>query len=138
MVKRAKSLVVCDTNIFLNYLYEQRAGKPDQATQELASVGFERLAISHVTFAEVFRRTKQKEVRQTMELLNDFIQIPLSTEISNRFKAMVVEYKNFHPSVPDCLIAATTIVINAQLFTLNRKDFTYYKDLTLYNPIHPY
>lgn len=100
------------------------------------ATGFERLAISHVTFAEVFSRTKQKEVRQTIKLLNDFIQIPLSTEISHRFGAMVIGYKNFHPSVPDCLIAATTIAVNAYLFTLNRKDFTYYKDLTLYNPIH--
>jgi predicted nucleic acid-binding protein len=136
MVKRAKPLVVCDTNIFLNYLYEQRAGKPDQTTQELVSIGFERLTISHVTFAEVFSRTKQKEVRSTTKLLNNFSQIPLSTEISHRFKAMVVAYKNFHSSVSDCLIAATTIVINAQLFTLNRKDFTYYKDLTLYNPVY--
>ena len=132
MVKRAKPLILCDTNIFLNYLYEQRTGKSEQTTLELSNIGFERLAISHVTFAEVFSRTKQKEVRRTTELLNNFTQIPLNTEISHRFKAIVVEYKDFHPSVPDCLIAAT----NAQLFTLNRKDFAYYRDLTLYNPAH--
>ncbi len=111
-------------------------GKAEQMTLKLSKIGFDRLAISHVTFGEVFSRTKQKEVRETIELLNAFIQVPISAEVSHLFKSMVVEYKNYHPSVPDCLIAATAISINAQLFTFNRKHFTYYQDLSLYNPAY--
>ncbi len=134
MVKRAKPLVLCDTNVFLDYLYEKRGSKDLSLTFELDKIGFERLILSVVTLAEVYRKTKKDEVRETKDLVNTFAIAPLSKEVSTVFQTLVFEYKNFHPSVADCLIAATAIVNNAQVFTYNRKHFAYYQDVTLFNP----
>lgn len=38
------------------------------------------------------------------------------------------------PKLPDCLIAATCLVFNLELYTLNLKDFDYIKGLKLYKP----
>ncbi|MBK7896587.1 MAG: PIN domain-containing protein [Anaerolineaceae bacterium] len=37
-------------------------------------------------------------------------------------------------SIPDALIAATALVHNLELFTLNIKDFRFIPGLTLFNP----
>lgn len=129
MVKRAKPLVLCDTNIFLDYYRDQEA-----MLNELDSIGFERLAVSTVTVGEVFRYMKNKESSRTKYLLNHFSTIYLSKSISLLFAQLMFEYKAYHPAVADCLIAATAITYNAQLYTFNRKHFSYYQDLTLYNP----
>ena len=134
MVKRAKPLILCDTNIFLEYLYEQRGSKSANISVELDALGYDRLILSVVTLAEVYRNTKKHEVTETKEQLNKFALAPLTKEISSKFQQLVFEHKNRHPSVADCLIAATAIVNNAQVFTFNRKHFAYYQDVTLFNP----
>ncbi len=37
-------------------------------------------------------------------------------------------------TIPDALIASTAIIHQIQLYTLNKKDFTFIPDLILYNP----
>lgn len=123
MVKRAKPLILCDTNVFLEYLYEYRGSKEENLTFELDKVGFDRLAVSVVTLAEVYRYTKKREVRNTKNLINKFAVISLTKHISDVYQVLVY-YKNYHPDVADCLIAATAIAHNAHLFTFNRKHFT--------------
>ena len=131
MSKRAKPTVLCDTNIYF------RAFRGDPTIlQELNHIGFDRLALSSITKGEIYFGMKDSEVTRTKVLLNLFKTYPLSTEISIRFERMMYQYRKLNPQLPDCLIAATALSTNAQLFTLNRKDFTFYRDLTLYNPIY--
>ncbi len=49
---------------------------------------------------------------------------------------MMYEYRDQNPQVTDCFIAATALTYSFQLFTLNRTHFSYYQNLTLYNPIY--
>ena len=69
-------------------------------------------------------------MKNHLSLLN---QIPLDSDISERFLALLEEYALSHRlSVPDALIAATAISQNIPLYTLNLKDFQFLPDLQLH------
>jgi predicted nucleic acid-binding protein len=46
---------------------------------------------------------------------------------------MLVYSKSHGLAIPDAIIAATSLVCNINLFTLNVKDFTFIKGITLHN-----
>ena len=131
MVKKAKPIILYDTNVFLDFYHDVEIMQ-----KELNEIGFDRLCISTVTVGEVRRYMAKKEISKTQEKLNQFSRIYLSKPISLVFEQLMSEYRDHHPSVADCLIAATAISLNAQLFTFNRKHFTYYQNLTLYSPAY--
>lgn len=55
--------------------------------------------------------------------------------VSEKFVTLMEAYTLSHNlSLPDALIAATAIVYELDLFTLNQKDFRYIPELTLYEP----
>ncbi len=65
MAKRAKPLILCDTNVFF------RVFREDQTIwNELSHIGFERLALCSVTKAEVYFGMKDSEKKRTKALLN--------------------------------------------------------------------
>ena len=129
MAKSAKPLILCDSGVFF------RAFRNDKSMwQEINHIGFDRLALSTVTIGEAYYGMKDDEVTRTKQLLNLFKHFSLNKESCSRFQHMMYEYRQQHPQLPDCMIAATALSINAHLFTLNRKDFSYYKKLTLYKP----
>ena len=103
--------------------------------QEIDQIGFARLALSTVTIGEAYYGMKNNEVRRTKELLNLFQHFSLTKESCLRFQRMMYQHRTEHPQLPDCMIAATALSVNAQLFTLNKKDFTYYKGLKFYKPV---
>ncbi len=127
--KRAKKTILCDTNVVFGYYH-----KKEEMIMELDGLGFERLAISSVSVAEMYFYMRKRERRKTKQLLNKFQVQPLTTEISNLFEQLMYEHHTKHPSIPDCLIAATALVINAELFTFNKKHFTYYEGIKIYKP----
>ena len=129
MAKRAKPLVLCDSGVFFRIFREDK-----KMWKEIDHIGFERLALSSITKAEAYYGMKKSEVTRTKALLNLFKTISLSKEISDHLEQMMYQYRQHHPQIPDCLIAATAITIGAELFTLNRQDFVYYNGLTLYSP----
>lgn len=131
MSKSAAPLVLCDTDVFIRLFR-----KDPIMIDEFKHLGKERLALSVITKGEIYYGMKNQEVSRTKSLLNLFQVLPLDREISKAFVHYMYEYRNNNPHVPDCLIAATAISINARLFTLNRKHFTYYADLEIYNPMH--
>lgn len=131
MVKRAKPLILCDTNVFLAYYREE-----EELISEIRKIGLDRLLISTVSIGEVARYMKKKEANRTKQLLNEFTTAHITKPISLIFEQLMFEYSAYHPDVADGLIAATAISNNAQLFTFNRKHFTYYQGLTLYNPAY--
>jgi predicted nucleic acid-binding protein len=62
--------------------------------------------------------------------------LAISTQISRLAVDLVRQYCLSHKlKLPDAQIAATAIFYNAELFTLNRRDFAYISDLKLYDHI---
>lgn len=59
---------------------------------------------------------------------------PLNDRIQTKCEAYAGCAKCHKLSVPDALIAATAIVHEVSLYTLNVKDFHFISDLRLYQP----
>lgn len=121
--------VLCDTNILIEY-YKANSF----ILQQLKPIGANNIAISVITKAELFYGAKNKQELLMIERHLCFCHCyPLDTQISLLFAELMKTYALSHrPSIPDMLIAATAIVHDAPLYTLNVKDFRFLPDIRLY------
>jgi hypothetical protein len=91
------------------------------------------LAISSITEMELIVGCRNKtELRYLDQFLNSFEVITLNEEISRKAIELLKQYRLSHGLlIPDCIIAATAIVLNAKLLTKNQKHFKFIKELQL-------
>ena len=92
------------------------------------------IAISAVTRAELYYGAINKtELIQIQKQLNLFQNFPTDQDISSQFIQLMAQYSLSHKlAIPDALIAATALVHNLNLYTLNTKDFRFIENLTLH------
>ena len=123
--------ILCDTNIIIEGLKGN-----EKVVSELQRIGPNRLAISVITSAELYYGALNKtELAKLKKHLGALQQLALTPEISDKFLELMGNYGLSHrPGIPDMLIAATAIIHNLELYTLNVKDFRYIPALTLYQP----
>ena len=124
-----KRLILCDTGIFFDLFHQD-----PNVCRELDHLGFSRLLISSVSVAETYYGMKKRETRETRELVKRFSIYHTDKEVSRKFLQLMLAYPDHRMAIPDAFIAATALVANVELFTLNRKDFDYVEGLKLYNP----
>lgn len=124
-----KALILCDTNIIVDYFRNDF-----DICQELDQIGFNRLAISAVTEAELYQGMYKKEIRSTKELINKFAIIHIDKSISQRFTQLLFEYFGGRILIGDAIIAATALDLDLQLYTRNKKDFRFIKGIQFYKP----
>ena len=124
-----KKIILCDTNIFIDYFQGN-----ERTIQELDYLGFDRLAISVVTVAEIYFGMRKRETEITRDLVRKFSLMHLDKGISKLFIQYMLGYKHLGMAIPDALIAATTVYSNIELYTHNRQDFEFIENLKLYNP----
>jgi len=122
-------MTLLDTNIFIEIFRNNIA---------IASIvdNMQEIAVCDVVRAELFYGARNKrdleEISADLEGLNVF---PLLPQISEMAVNLVKTYSLSHKlEFADALIAATAIFHHVELFTLNRKDFTYIPNLKLYEP----
>ncbi len=91
------------------------------------------LTISAVTKMELIVGCRNKtELRALDEFLERFTQIRLSETITDISMILLRRYRLSHGLlIPDALIAATAISINASFATKNQKDFRFISNLDL-------
>ncbi len=90
-------------------------------------------AISSVTQMELIVGCRNKsELKYLDKFLEGFEIINLNYEISQKSIQLLKEYRLSHGLlIPDSIIAATSIVLDASLLTKNQKDFKFIKGLKL-------
>jgi predicted nucleic acid-binding protein len=125
----AKRVILCDTSILIAWLRGD-----EQMQQELDRIGFDRLSINAVVVAEVLVGANKRTIRKTREVLNRFNWYDIDVPTSRMFVQLVAGYPDRQPGLPDMFIAASAIMNNAELFTLNRADFAFIPGIKLYNP----
>lgn len=125
-----KSLVLCDTDIIIEF-YKEHPG----IVTHLRSIGQENIAISIVTSGELlFGALNKRELHQIKDDIEHLTVIHLNDSIGKCFEQLMISYTLSHRlSVPDGLIAATAIVENIPLYTLNQKDFKYIAGVRLHD-----
>ena len=124
-------MILCDTGILIEFYKNNPV-----IVQELRKIGQEQLAISAITQAELyFGALNKSELRMIKRHLATLPLFPLDSEISLKFLGLMEAYSLSHRlSLPDALIAATALVHQVELYTLNLKDFRYIPELKLYQP----
>ena len=122
-------MILCDTNILIEFYKGNSA-----IVAELQTIGLAELAVSVITSGELYFGAKDKrELEKIYNQLSLIQEIPLATDISNRFLNSLKEYAlSYKLSVPDALIAATALSHDIPLYTLNLKDFQFIPGLKLH------
>lgn len=123
-------MILCDTNILIEF-YKNNP----QISQTFRAVGKNELAISVITEAELyFGALNKAELQMIQRHLSSLHRFVLDMAVSTQFLHLMETYSLSHKlSIPDALIAATALVHNVELFTLNLKDFRFISGLTLFD-----
>ena len=120
-------MILLDTNIMIE-IYKDNV--------EIASNvdSMQDIAVCDVVRAELFYGARNKRELQAISVdLEGLTVLSLLPQISEMAVNLVKTYCLSHRlEFADALIAATAIHYNAELFTLNIKDFTYIPNLNLH------
>ncbi|QLE59850.1 type II toxin-antitoxin system VapC family toxin [Nostoc sp. TCL26-01] len=127
-------MILCDTNILIEF-YKNNPN----IIAELRSIGLNQLAISTITQAELYygaiNKIELQKIKKHLELLHIFA---VDVIVCNKFIELMETYSLSHKlSIPDALIAATALIHNIDLYTLNIKDFRFIKGLNFYKYNRP-
>lgn len=122
-------MILCDTNILIEFYKNNTA-----IIQELRQIGSHNLTISVITRAELYYGAINKnELNRIQEHLDLLQNIHIDRPISERFIQLMENYSLSHKlTIPDALIAASALVNDLELYTLNVKDFRFIESLRLY------
>jgi len=121
-------MVIFDTNILIE-IYRGN----DDIREKIYAHNFENIYISDITVSEFLIGARdKKELYRIKKILKYYAAIPINASISQLAVELYETYSLSHkPSIPDLLIAATSIFYKIPLYTLNKKDFVYLPDLVL-------
>ena len=124
-------MILVDTNIFIEY-YKNNP----EICKQLEHIDPKEIRINDIVCAELYFGARNKQelsnIVADMEKLTD---LPITPSISKLAVDLVKQYCLSHKlKLPDAQIAATAILHNVELFTLNKKDFVYIPTLRLYEP----
>lgn len=122
-------MILVDSDILIQY---SRGDETAAIWLEAASERDE-IVISVVTEIELlYGSFDKRHLKEILQLLSTFEIIQIDEEVSKRASSLVTKYCLSHRlSMPDALIAATALVKNISLGTINRKDFRYIDGLRL-------
>lgn len=123
-------LILCDTNIIIE-LYKNNS----IIVSKLKSVGQENIAISIITSGElIYGAINKHELKRINEDIDYLHVLHIDQEIGELMLQLLNQYSLSHNlSLPDGLIAATSIVKKMPLYTLNKKDFKYIEGIDLFD-----
>ena len=126
----AKKVILVDTDILIKVF------RGDVTRKKHLDALRGRIAVSIITVLELYQGavTKQRKYELEKQLRAYFI-LHIEGEISK--KALMISKKYFPVRQilpPDCLIASTAICHHLELYTDNKSDFDFIKELKLYVP----
>ena len=122
-------IVLCDTDIVIEIFKNKFHIK-----EECREIGIKNLAISAITTGELFRGAFDKRGFEKIKIHLQFYHVySISEQITSTYIDLMAQYSLSHRChVDDMLIAATAIVNDCELYTLNKKDFVFIKGLKLH------
>jgi len=122
-------MIICDSDVLIEFLDRENPG----IKEKLRSTGFENLCTSAVCVGELLAGAFDKRhSKKIQSFASEIIVIPITEEITNVFLRLIKEYSLSHGlEVQDALIAATALVYDFEIYTLNIKDFRFVKGLRL-------
>jgi predicted nucleic acid-binding protein len=129
MAKKNK-IVIIDSGVVFDYL----KGSEVVRSEIFEKIGINNTFVSTITILETYYGMLKKEEADTRTFFRQINHFVIDKETSQKAIELMMGYRSQKIGLPDCLIAATSIVNNAQLFTYNTKDFDYIEGVKLYKP----
>ena len=123
MAKKSKKLVLIDSGVVFEYL----KGDEKIRTEILDNIGIENTCVSTITVLETYYGMLKKETKSTKAFFKEVNQLTIDGETCQEAIGLMLSYRGSRIALADCLIAATCIVNNAELYTFNVRDFEYLK-----------
>ncbi len=122
-------MVLCDTNIIIEVFKGEKT-----TIKEINNIGLNNISISSITEMELyFGAFNKKELNGIKKALSTLDIIHIDQAISNIAVDLIEKYSKSHSlTIPDSIIAATAVSHSVKLFTYNKKDFNYIRNLILY------
>ena len=131
-------MILIDTDILIN-LFDPYKLNHAIADKTLANLILAKtvLAVSIITEIEMIQGAKKNiEKKGLIKKLDVFKSINVIGEISDAAKQLIIHYSSSHGlMLADSFIAATALHFDIPLFTFNKKDFKFIKNLKLYEPL---
>ena len=102
--------------------------------EEVYKFDQENIFITPIVIAEFYRGARdKKELTVCKKLIAKFRVLALDERVVDGFSKLFENYALSHrPSIPDVLIAATSVYYQIPLFTLNKKDFQFIPSIELH------
>jgi predicted nucleic acid-binding protein len=130
----AKSKVMCDTDVLIDYWDIKSARHADTKDIIEKKIGLDQVVISAITKMELLAGAANKaEETKINKMVRRFNIALINNQITNEALQL---FENNHLShdlaIPDCFIGATAKTIGVELFTYNTKDFKFIPKLKLF------
>jgi len=125
-------MILIDTNIFIEYYKNNPV-----ICKQIERIDPQETVVSDVVCAELYFGARDKqELANIVADMEKLTMLPIFSNISKLAVDLVKQFCLSHKlRLPDAQIAATALFHNAELFTLNKKDFAYIPNLKLYEPM---
>jgi predicted nucleic acid-binding protein len=125
----ARDLIIVDSCVFIKAFR-----KDAKANNDLKPIT-DRTAYSVITYLELLVGANTPEKKKAVtRIFESYYGIPLNPKISEKAIEIMHQYISGQQvlSVPDCLIAATSITTGFPLLTYNKKDFDFINGIRFY------
>lgn len=121
-------MILCDTNV----LIEAFKGN-EKIIRKIEHLGIGNIGISSVTVMELYYGALNKrELNKIKKEINALTIVHFSNAISESALSLIETYGKSHGlQIPDAIIAATALSLDAKLLTLNIKDFHFINGISL-------
>ena len=122
-------IVLCDTDVMIEF-YRGNT----YVIGELMKIGQNNIALSYITVGElIYGAFNKRELTKLKRDIGNLRLLDIDSKTCKMFANLIEIYALSHRlAVPDGLIAATAIVNDVELYTLNKKDFRFIEGLKLY------
>lgn len=133
-MKHGKEKIICDTDVMIDYWDKSKSRHTATKSILENSIELENVVLSAVTKMELMVGVKNKAdmIKITKELSRFNIAL-INNDITLQAFNLLQTYRLSHGlSLPDSLIAATSLVADLELFTYNTKDFKFIPQLKLH------
>lgn len=133
----AKKQIICDTDVMIDYLDNQRKRHPETKKILEEQIELDNIVLSAITGMELqLGAVSKSDLRKITAKLSRFNLALINEEITFQNFELISTYRLSHGlTIPDGIIAATSLVSGLELFTYNKKDFKFIKDLNLFDPL---
>jgi predicted nucleic acid-binding protein len=120
--------ILLDTDVLIDYLRDEPAAV--RLLDPRVAAG-ESVAASVISQAEVLAGMRPSEEKRTVRTLGSLALVPVNDAEAIRAGALARHYRSSHPGIglPDYLIAATAVLLGAELWTQNPRHFPMFKGL---------